>query len=196
MKSNFLFKFPTVLIAFIFVLTGTTVKAQTLKIKSSTITISGTTNVHPYTTTSTQASGELTVSNNKATVLNVNVPVKSIINGEKLMDKKTHETFNEPKNPFINFKMSEVKSITTNGSDISVVIGGTLAMAGTSKTVTLEANGKEIKPGTYTFEGSLPLKMSDYNMKAPTAMLGVMKVGDQVTVKYNVTFEGPAVQFN
>jgi hypothetical protein len=47
-----------------------------------------------------------------------------------------------------------------------------------------------------TFEGSLPLKMSDYNMKAPTAMLGVMKVGDQVTVKYNVTFEGPAVQFN
>ena len=88
MKSNFLFKFPTVLIAFIFVLTGTTVKAQTLKIKSSTITISGTTNVHPYTTTSTQASGELTVSNNKATVLNVNVPVKSIINGEKLMDKK------------------------------------------------------------------------------------------------------------
>ena len=196
MKSNFLFKFPTVLIAFIFVLTGTTVKAQTLKIKSSTITISGTTNVHPYTTTSIQASGELTVSNNKATVLNVNVSVKSIINGEKLMHKKTHETFNEPKNPFINFKMSEVKSITTNGSDISVVIGGTLAMAGTSKTVTLEANGKEIKPGTYTFEGSLPLKMSDYNMKAPTAMLGVMKVGDQVTVKYNVTFEGPAVQFN
>jgi polyisoprenoid-binding protein YceI len=112
------------------------------------------------------------------------------------MDKKTHETFNEPKNPFINFKMSEVKSITTNGSEISVTIGGTLAMAGTSKTVTLEANGKEIKPGTYTFEGSLPLKMSDYNMKAPTAMLGVMKVGDQVTVKYNVTFEGPAVQFN
>jgi hypothetical protein len=38
--------------------------------------------------------------------------------------------------------------------------------------------------------------MSDYNMKAPTAMLGVMKVGDQVTVKYNVTFEGPVVQFN
>jgi len=156
MKSNFLFKLPTVLIAFIFVLTGTTVKAQTLKIKSSTITISGTTNVHPYTTTSTQASGELTVSNNKATVLNVNVPVKSI----------------------------------------SVTIGGTLAMAGTSKTVTLEANGKEVKPGTYTFEGSLPIKMSDYNMKAPTAMLGVMKVGDQVTVKYNVTFEGPVVQFN
>lgn len=196
MKSNFSHRFPVILMAFTFVLMGTMVKAQTLKVKSSTFTISGTTNIHPYETTSTQATGELSVSDNKATVLNINVPVKSIISGEKLMDKKTYETFNEPQNPTISFKMSEVKSITTNGSDINVTVGGTLAMGGTSKTVTLEAKGKEVKPGTYTFEGSLPIKMSDYKMKAPTAMLGVMKVGDQVTVRYNVTFEGSAVQFN
>lgn len=184
------------LIVFAFVSAGITINAQTLKIKSSTVTIAGTTNVHPYTTTSTQASGELIVSNNTVTALNVNVPVKSIINGEKLMDKKTHEAFNEPKNPTINFKMSEVKSVSVNGSDINLTVNGTLSMAGASKAVTLEAKGKEVKPGTYTFTGSLPVKMSNYKMKAPTAMLGVMKVGDQVTVNYNVTFEGPAVQFN
>lgn len=196
MKSNFFLKLSVLLVVLSFVSTGAIVKAQTLSIKSSNITIAGTTNVHPYTTTSTKASGELTVSNNKATELNVNVPVKSIINGEKLMDKKTHETFNEPKNPIINFKMSAVKSITVNGADINVTVSGTLSMAGASKAVTLEAKGKEVKPGTYTFTGSIPVKMSDYKMKAPTAMLGVMKVGDQVTVNYNVTFEGPAVQFN
>jgi len=38
--------------------------------------------------------------------------------------------------------------------------------------------------------------MSEFNMKAPTAMLGAMKTKDQVTVNYKVTFEGPAVQFN
>ncbi len=33
--------------------------------------------------------------------------------------------------------------------------------------------------------------MSDYGMKAPTAMLGTMKTKDQVTVNYRVTFEEP-----
>ena len=196
MKSNFLFRFSTMLMASALILSAATINAQTLKIKSSTITISGTTNVHPYTTTSTQASGELTVSNNQPTALSVTIPVKSIINGERLMDKKTHETFNEPKNPLISFTMSEVKSITTSDAGINVTVSGVLAMAGASKTVTLEAKGKEVKPGTYTFEGSLPIKMSDYKMKAPTAMMGIMKVGDQVTVNYNVTFEGPSVRFD
>ena len=96
MKSNFLFRFSTMLMASALILSAATINAQTLKIKSSTITISGTTNVHPYTTTSTQAS-ELTVSNNQPTALSVTIPVKSIINGERLMDKRRTKHSMNPK---------------------------------------------------------------------------------------------------
>ncbi len=196
MKSNFFSKLSVMLVVFEFISAGTLVNAQTLKMKSSTFTISGTTNVHPYKSKSTQASGQMTVSGTSVTALTVEVPVKSIVSGEKLMDKKTYETFNEPKNPTITFKMTDVKSVTVNGDNINATVAGTLSMGGATKSVTLKVKGKEVKPGTYTFEGSLPVKMSDYKMKAPTAMLGAMKVGDGVTVDFKATFEGPAVKFN
>jgi len=61
--------------------------------------------------------------------------------------------------------------------------------------VTLKATGKEVSPGVYTFQGTQPIKMSDFGMKAPTAMMGTLKVKDDVTVNYRVTFEGAVVKF-
>lgn len=195
MKTNFFSKLSVALLVFAFVSAGTIVNAQTLKLKSASFTISGTTNVHNFKSKSAQATGYLTVVDGKAKSMLVEVPVKSIVSGEKLMDKKTYETFNEPKNPTIKFNMTEVNSLQVNGSTINAFVTGTLSMGGASKRVALKANGKEVKPGVYTFEGSMPVKMSDYNMKAPTAMLGAMKVGDLVTINYTATFEGPAVDF-
>ena len=197
MKTNFLRKRTVSVLMFAFIMAGTLVNAQTLTIKSFTMTIEGETNVnHDYTTKVTQLSGKMTVGDNQPQSLTVEIPVRSIISGEKLMDKKTHETFNAPKNPMIHFNMTEVNSMQVNGGDIAVAVTGNLSMGGASKKVTLKAAGKEVSPGVYTFEGALPLKMSDFNMKAPTAMLGTMKTKDQVTVNYKVTFEGAAVNFN
>ncbi len=180
-----------------FLLSGSGVNAQSLVLKSSTVTIHGETNVnHDYTTKATKVSGKMTVVGNSPKSLEVEIPVRSILSGERLMDKKTHETFNESKNPTIRFSMTKLNSLQVNGDDLAVAVTGDLSMAGATKEVTLTAKGKEFSPGVYTFEGSLPLKMTDYNMKPPTAMLGTMKTKDPILVKYQVTFEGPAGQFN
>jgi polyisoprenoid-binding protein YceI len=138
----------------------------------------------------------MTVADNRPQALTVEIPVRSLISGEKLMDKKTHEAFNEPKNPKILFQMTELNSIQVNGENIAVTVTGNLSLKGATKKVTLKADGKEMSPGVYTFQGVLPVKMSDYGMKAPTAMLGTMKTKDQVTVNYKVTFEGASINFN
>ncbi|MBK5195455.1 MAG: YceI family protein [Proteiniphilum sp.] len=197
MKTIILHKRLVSILLFTFLMAGTMVNAQTLTIKSSTVTIDGETNVkHDFTTKVTQLNGKMTVTDERPQSLTVEIPVRSIISGEKLMDKKTHETFNASKHPMIQFNMTELDSMQVNADDIAVTITGNLSMGGTTKKVTLKADGKEVSPGVYTFEGALPLKMSEFNMKAPTAMLGAMKTKDQVTVNYKVTFEGPAVQFN
>jgi len=197
MKTNLLRKSAVSMILFVFMMAGTLVNAQTLTIKSSTVTIDGETNVnHDFTTKVTQLNGKMTVANNRPQTLAVEIPVRSIISGEKVMDKKTHETFKAAKNPMIHFNMTELNSMQVNGKAIAVTVTGNLSMGGATKKVTLKADGKEVSPGVYTFEGALPLKMSDFNMKAPTAMLGTMKTKDQVTVNYKVTFEGSAVSFD
>lgn len=184
-------------ILFMFISTAVLVKAQTLALKSSDITINGETNVkHDFTIKATQVNGKITVADNLPKTLTVEIPVSSLISGERLMDKKTHEAFDEPKNPTIKFNMTEVNSIQVNGENIAVTVTGDLTLRWATKKVTLKADGKVTSPGVYTFQGVLPIKMSDYGMKAPTAMMGTLKTKDQVTVNYNVTFEGNPIDFN
>lgn len=173
------------------------VSAQNLTIKSSEVSVNGDTNVsHKFSIKVTEVNGKMTLANNRPQTLTVEIPVRSLSSDEKLMEKKTHEAFNEPKNPKISFKMTELNSILKTGDKIAISVTGDLTMNGATKKVTLKADGKDLKPGSYSIQGSLPIKMSDYGMKAPTAMLGTMKTKDLVTVDYKVTFEGSVIDFN
>lgn len=169
--------------------------AQTLKLNAKTfsMTIFGTTNVHDFQSKVTQASGELVIANSKPQSMTIEIPVKGIKSNEKLMDTKTYDAFNADKNPIITFKLTDASSLQVAGSDITVNALGNLTINGVTKKVTLKSTGKVIKPGIYEFKGSVALKMTDFKMSPPTAMLGVMKVGDAVTLKYTATFEGQPV---
>ncbi|VBB47489.1 YceI family protein [uncultured Paludibacter sp.] len=168
---------------------------QSLKIdpRNFVMTISGTTNVHDFKSKVTQINGNITFANNQPKTFTLEVPVKSIVSGEKLMDKKTYEAFNESKNPKILFNMTDINSVQTKGDQITANVSGNLTMAGVTKKITLVANGKKVKSGTYEFSGTTQLKFSDFNMKPPTAMLGVMKVGNVITLSYKVEFVGDDV---
>jgi len=169
-----------------------TSNAQTLKInpKLSSITILGTTNVHDYETKVTQINAEVVLSGtSQVQSMVLSIPVKSIRSKEKLMDTKTYEAFNSETYPTISFKMTEVNSFQLTNTDVLVSVTGNLTMNGTTKKITLKPTGKVIKPGVYEFKGAMALKMTDFKMKPPTAMMGMMKVGDGITLKYSVVFE-------
>ena len=193
MTKKFFF-LPIIMLTISF-MSGNAVQAQSLKLNAKTfsMTINGTTNVHNFETKVTLASGELVINDKKVQTFSVEIPVKGIKSNEKLMDTKTYEAFDADKNPKISFKSTEVNSLKVDGNDISVSVTGVMTIAGASRKVTLVATGKIIKPGVYEFKGTIPVKMTDYKMKPPTAMLGVMKVGDEIKLKYSVTFEGAPV---
>lgn len=189
----------TILPALVLMLATIGMQAQSLKINPKTfnMVIAGTTNVHDFESKVTQVSGEILFNGSKEVQsMVINIPVKSIKGKEKLMDTKTYETFNVDKHPNITFKMTELVSLQVNGDKIDVVVAGNLTMAGVTRKVSLKATGLNDKNGNYKFKGSLPLKMSDFKMKAPTAMMGVMKVGDAVTLKYEATFVGEQLTLN
>jgi len=180
-----------------FIMLGTITQAQTLRINSklSTMTIFGTTNIHNFKSNVQLIKGELTVNSaKKVQSLNVEIPVRSIKSGEKLMDNKTYEAFKESKFPTISFSIIDVAALQISGDDINVTVDGNLTIAGVTKRISIKATGKNSRPGVYTFKGSVALKMTDFNMKPPTAMLGVMKVGNAITLNYDVTFEGAAIK--
>lgn len=184
---------------FITILSIVQLQAQSLKIdpKTFNMTINGTTNVHDFQSKVTQVNGEIILTGTKQVQsLLISIPVKSIKSGEKLMDTKTYEAFNVDKYPNITFKLSEVNSLQIGNEEINVAITGDLTMAGVTRKIALKSSGKITKSGLYQFKGSIGLKMTDFKMKPPTAMLGVMKVGDAITLKFDATFNGNQLTLN
>lgn len=190
---SFLNRFLKIYLILVVMVFTSELSAQVLKldIKSYAITISGTTNIHNFESKVTQLNAEIILNTSKQIqTLTVVIPVKSIKSGDKLMDSKTYETFNAVTYPNITFQLVEIKSLKVIGTEINTVLVGTITMGGIAKTVSLKAQGQIIKNGVYNFKGNIHIKMTDFNMKPPTAMMGLMKVGDEIIVNFSVIFEG------
>jgi hypothetical protein len=65
-------------------------------------------------------------------------------------------------------------------------------MAGTTKPITVEAKGKSLPNGDMEISIARKLKMTEFNMKPPTAMMGTIKVGDEVTVVVSIVLSQAA----
>lgn len=166
--------------------------AQVLKIipKSSSITINGTSNLHDWKSKSEQIKGELVLTgNDQVKSFSLEIPVTSIKSGERLMDSKTYEAFESSKNPNIAFRLTDVSNLQINGDKVDVVFNGNLTMAGATRKVAIKATGKNTKSGTYIFNGNVSLKMTDFQMKPPTALLGAIKVGDGIKLDFDITLQ-------
>ncbi|MDP4291063.1 MAG: YceI family protein [Bacteroidota bacterium] len=168
------------------------VQAQTYKTvaKASSVKIQGTSSVHAWESATEQVNGEMVLSNGKQIQsLMVKIPVKSIKSGKGLMDSKTYEAFDSDKNPSIIFQQTEASAVKISGKEVETNVTGNLSMAGVSKKITIKSTGKILGDGSYQFKGSVPIKMSDFRMKPPTAMMGMLKTGDGVTINFDVTFK-------
>jgi len=157
-------------------------------LKSHKVTIDGTSSLHDWTSDATKLEwkGTVLVEGNKlkeAKDVTVSIPVKSIKSTKgKTMDEKTYEAFKSDKNPAIIYKLTQ---ITESGGTLKAV--GTLTMAGATKSLTMDVTAKVLAGGDVQFTGKQKLNMKDFKMDPPTAMMGTIKVGPDVTVNFDLT---------
>jgi len=163
--------------------------------KACTMKIDGTSTFHDWTTpvNNVKANGDFTLENGQLTQVTamwVQAEVKSIKSekGED-MDEKIHEALKAEDHPNITYNMSSVKSITKSGSDWVVETVGDLTMAGTKKQIEMTVKASVSGNGDVRFVGSKKIKMSQWKIKRPSAMLGTIKAGDDVTVTFDVTMK-------
>jgi hypothetical protein len=175
------------IIAFIF--SALSVKAQVpYSVKSFSMTIDGTSTLHDWTSEVTQLefSGLVITESRMIKELKnvtVKIPVKSIKSTKgKTMDNKTWEAFKYDKNPTIVYRLS-----TSSVGDEILKTTGLLTMAGVSKAIEMEVTYKILPAGDIQLTGSHPIKMKEYKMDPPTAMMGTIKVGEEVMIKFELT---------
>jgi len=173
----------------LFVLTTSLAFSQkAYSLKSHKVSIDGTSSLHDWTSdvTKLEWSGQLTVEGKSVKAIQnviVTIAVESI-KSEKggMMDDKTYEAFVIEKNPTITFKLT---SATVTG--VNVKANGTLTMAGVTKPIVMNVTTKVLADGSVHLSGSQALNMKDYKMTPPKAVMGTIKVGEKVTLLFELT---------
>ena len=113
----------------------------------------------------------------------------SIISENSMMDNKAHEALKTVKFPDINFKSFDADKLVVNGGTIKGSISGQLEIAGIIQMSELPFDGEIDTNGNIIIKGEVKVKMSSYKMKAPTALMGSIKTGDEITIHYDFFFK-------
>jgi polyisoprenoid-binding protein YceI len=160
--------------------------------KAHQMTISGTSNLHDWSTNVEQIQLQAEMELVKGFVSSVgtvslSAKVESIKSDKgSVMDNKTKEALKGDKYPIINYRLKQV-AISEQKNNISLLkTEGSLSIAGVTKQVKMDVYARQLPNGDVEVWGGNDIKMSDYGMKAPTALMGTIKTGDAVKVTFSV----------
>jgi hypothetical protein len=173
-----------------------TVMAQTnYRTQVVDIKLNGTSNLHDWemkAVTGTSAAS-FVVTNGKVTSLsklNFSLPVKNLKSGKSGMDKNTYKALNTDANPNISFVLTSGTVVSTGGNNYKLNCQGKMSIAGkTNQTELVAAGIYNPADKSFTVTGVKKMKMTDYNVKPPTALFGTITTGDAISISYNLKFK-------
>lgn len=162
------------------------------------ISISGSSNVNEFTCLAYQdfppASGimEVNTTTHKVNFLytSINIPVKSLSCDNEVMDYDMYEALKSSKYPYITLTLKEVYAADHKPVDLNkstaLVVTADLKLAGTTRTQQIRITASKTTDGQYVFRGSHEISLDDFNVDAPTALFGVIKVKDHVKINFDL----------
>jgi len=115
----------------------------------------------------------------------VAINVEDIECGKGTMNKKLKAalTINDATN--ISYALESVTTTALGDGAFEMALNGSLTIAGSTKPISMVATGTQAD-GQIRFEGSTSLLQTDYGVDPPTALLGRLKTGDEVTIRFVV----------
>lgn len=156
---------------------------------SSKMTIAGTSTIHDWESAVTKMKGSAEIDLKSGKIasidkLQVSIPVSSIKSGKSGMDKNTYNALKESDHPEIKFQLRSVKSLPSG----QLTAQGHLTIAGVTKAVEIPVKYAVKSPEKIQFQGSISFKMSEFKVDPPTAMMGTVRSGDEVTLNFDTLF--------
>lgn len=171
------------------------VKAQNYSANASngSVSVDGTSNVHDWTLKAENFTVRVNIvkENNTPTLkdLSLSLVVESLKSGKSAMDKNTYKALNSSKHKNIVFKQTKLISVKqASAGSYNVVVQGNLTINGVTKAINLGFQLKEIGGG-YSLVGNHKINTPQYNVEPVSALLGTVKTGADVEIKYNLNLK-------
>ena len=179
----------------VMVFTANTTFAQTLNVNNaaSSLKVEGTSNVHDWEISAKDLQGTMKVQMTDGQLVQIDdikftVVAESLKSGKGGMDKNTYKALNTDKYKTITYQLQKVNNLDcTSKSSCKITTTGVLTISGTKKNVEMVFDAK-VSGDKIVLSGNKKIKMTEFNVEPPTAMFGTITTGDDLNIKYQVTF--------
>ncbi len=123
----------------------------------------------------------------------VKVPVKSLKCDHGGMDGNVYKALKADASPEISYIMATFDAVPGEADGFTLKTTGTLTLAGKENTLAMDVTATRMPDGTVKATGVVPIKMTDYGIKPPTAIFGTLRTGDEVKVNFALTVTAKAI---
>lgn len=120
------------------------------------------------------------------------VPIAAFRCGNAVMERDMRHALVADKFPSIEFRFTELRGAIEHDIDrnvYSATVMGELSMAGASKQIELRVVVERIGRDRFRIQAELPLRMTDFGVKPPTALFGMVKARDELTVRFDLVLQ-------
>lgn len=168
-----------------------TILAQDISIdrEESRLWIEGSSNVNNFRCNAGRYQSQVDPPTSDTTVkVEVDVAVEGFDCGKRRMNRDLYETLRSKRHPQISFQYVSTESMTyVDESDkYELIVNGRLTVAGHTNDIQFPLDAVIYEDGTIRATGSTVLKMTDYNVEPPSALLGLVRVDDELTVYFEL----------
>ena len=142
-----------------------------------------------------------------AVSITVSIPVSSLECGKRGMNKDMYEALKAEKYSHISYELldavlanegsaaagTETESNNVNRPDqsednwMNIKTTGVLEIAGVKDTTVVYVKGQVLNDDRFKVKGSKQINMETYDIKPPTALMGLIRASSELTVHFNVT---------
>jgi hypothetical protein len=162
--------------------------------KDNDMKLSGTSTLHDWTMNAKSCSGSAQfnvtgVILKKINALTFSLPVQNLKSNENALDKNAYEALKSDQYKDILFKLTSASVGPQQNNKYPIKAIGNLSIAGITKTITMDISCLVNPDKSIACQGSEKLKMTDFQVKPPTFLLGAMKTGDDIALDFNLIFE-------
>lgn len=175
--------------------TATRAQAQySISGRSATMTLYGTSTLHDWNMVAHAftGTGTFTISPDNQlmglSALTVDLPVHNLKSEHDGMNDNAYDALKADDHKDLVFKLSSATVAPAGGNKYTITAHGNLSIAGVTKPETMTVSAAVNSDGSISCSGTLPLKLSEFNIERPSFMLGTMKVGDALTLNYSLIF--------
>jgi polyisoprenoid-binding protein YceI len=122
----------------------------------------------------------------------VKVPAEKMDCGNGTMNEHMLKALKATDAPTIEFTLTSY-DVAKGTTGVQGTLRGSLALGGTTQPVAVPAQATEAGAGLLRVTGAYELHMKTFGLKPPSLMMGTMKVGEAVTVNFDLLLKSTAV---